>query len=175
MQKKLVTQRQKIYQTWNHLQEAVLVEFYFGLDKIVKDLKQKSFFLCIWVDHCTKSWHIVQNRWVKHPLFSIFGQKCRDLSVFLGKSWWKNGNLACVEHLTNSTSEYVIVHIVLDVWYVKIKTLAHKFYLNNLLLIWLLTFPQVMEHPLQGLQSVQLYGTGKRRWRGKWMFPTFLC
>ena len=45
--KKLVTQRQKIYQTWNHLQEAVLVEFYSGLDKIVKDLKQKSFYLFI--------------------------------------------------------------------------------------------------------------------------------
>ena len=39
----------------------------------------------------------------KNPQFSIFGQKCRNLCIFLGKIE-KFGNLTGVKDFTNSTS-----------------------------------------------------------------------
>ena len=34
-----------------------------------------------------KDWQIVENRWVRHPTFSIVCQKCRSLCVFFWYNW----------------------------------------------------------------------------------------
>ena len=51
-----------------------------------------------------KKGQFVQKKLVKHPQFSTFCQKCRNLRAFLGVKLKGVGNLASVKHLKNSMS-----------------------------------------------------------------------
>ena len=58
------------------------------------------------------NWQLAQNRFSKHPLFSIVCQKCRSLRVSSGKIKKNVGNLTGVKHLTNSMPEKALCALV---------------------------------------------------------------
>ena len=70
----------QFYLRWNLSQASRPV---FGPWVKSSRINAKNPFSCIWVDYCTKTEKIIENKWVRHPPISIFGQKCRDIRVFL--------------------------------------------------------------------------------------------